>query len=90
MGRLQTDYYKLWTGRVNNITHVNKSEIKVDFKLSHLESSVADPDPFDTDPDPAFRFDSDPDPDPAFLIYTDSNLESACLTRIWILTISKR
>ncbi len=26
--------------------------------------SVADPDPFDTDPDPAFHF--DPNPDPAF------------------------
>ncbi len=24
--------------------------------------SVADPDPFDTDPDPAFHFDTDPDP----------------------------
>ncbi len=28
--------------------------------------SVADPDPFDTDPDPAFHFGTDPDPDPAF------------------------
>ncbi len=26
-----------------------------------LLSSVADPDPFDTDPDPAFQFDMDPD-----------------------------
>ncbi len=24
--------------------------------------SVADPDPFDTDPNPAFHFDTDPDP----------------------------
>jgi hypothetical protein len=34
--------------------------------------NVADPDPFDTDPDPAFHFDTDPafqfdtDPDPTF------------------------
>ncbi len=27
-----------------------------------VSSSVADPDPFDTDPDPAFLFDADPDP----------------------------
>jgi hypothetical protein len=27
-----------------------------------LHSSVADPDPFYTDPDPAFHFDTDPDP----------------------------
>jgi hypothetical protein len=25
-------------------------------------TSVADPDPIDTDPDPAFHFDTDPDP----------------------------
>jgi hypothetical protein len=25
-------------------------------------NSVADPDPFDTDPDPAFHFDTDTDP----------------------------
>jgi hypothetical protein len=31
--------------------------------------SVADPDPFDTDPDPAFHFDTDPDP--AFQPETD-------------------
>jgi hypothetical protein len=31
-------------------------------------TSVADPNPYDTDldPDPAFHFDTDPDPDPAF------------------------
>jgi hypothetical protein len=34
-------------------------------------SSVADPDPFDTDPDPAFHFDTDPDPDTAFQFDTD-------------------
>ncbi len=33
--------------------------------------SVADPDPFDTDPDPAFHFDTDPDPNPAFQSGTD-------------------
>jgi hypothetical protein len=27
-----------------------------------VKNSVADPDPFDTDPDPAFDFDTDPDP----------------------------
>ncbi len=27
-----------------------------------METSIADPDPFDTDPDPAFHFDTDPDP----------------------------
>jgi hypothetical protein len=27
-----------------------------------LQISVADPDPFLTDPDPAFHFDTDPDP----------------------------
>jgi hypothetical protein len=32
-------------------------------------SSDADPDPFDTDPDPAFHFDTDPDP--AFQFDTD-------------------
>jgi hypothetical protein len=31
--------------------------------------SVADPDPFDTDPDPAFHFDTGPDP--AFQFDTD-------------------
>jgi hypothetical protein len=29
-----------------------------------LLGSVADSDPFDTDPDPAFHFDTDPDPVP--------------------------
>ncbi len=33
--------------------------------------SVADPDQFDTDPDPAFPFDTDPDLDPAFQFDTD-------------------
>jgi hypothetical protein len=28
----------------------------------NMKSSVADPDPFDTHPDPAFHFDTDPDP----------------------------
>jgi hypothetical protein len=36
-----------------------------------LQSSVADPDPFDPDPDPAFHFDTDPDPDPVFLFDMD-------------------
>jgi hypothetical protein len=43
--------------------------------------SVTDPDPFDTDPDPAFHFDKDPDPafqydtdpDPALQFDTDPN-----------------
>ncbi len=30
--------------------------------MTDLPASVADPDPFDTDPDPAFHFDTDPDP----------------------------
>ncbi len=33
------------------------------------KGSVGDPDPFDTDPDPAFRFYTDPDP--AFRFDTD-------------------
>jgi hypothetical protein len=46
--------------------------------------SVADPDPFDTDLDPAFHFDMDQDP--AF--HFDNG--SGCLIRIWILTVTKR
>jgi hypothetical protein len=34
-------------------------------------SSVADPKPFDTDPDPAFHFDTDPDPAFQFDTRTD-------------------
>ncbi len=34
-------------------------------------SIVADPDPFDTDPDPALHFDTDPDPNPAFQLDTN-------------------
>jgi hypothetical protein len=37
-----------------------------------IDSSVADPDPLDTDPDPAFHFDMDPDP--AFQFDTDLDL----------------
>jgi hypothetical protein len=33
------------------------------------KTSVADPDPFDTDPDPAYHFDTDTDP--AFQFDTD-------------------
>ncbi len=40
--------------------------------LRFLISSVADPDPFDTDPDPAFHF----DPDPAFQSDTDPTVWS--------------
>ncbi len=38
------------------------------FRSKFVCASVADPDPFDTnpDPDPAFHFDIDPDPDPTF------------------------
>ncbi len=35
----------------------------------HVNCSVADPDPFDTYPDPAFHFDTEPDP--AFHFDTD-------------------
>jgi hypothetical protein len=35
-------------------------------------TSVAEPDPFDTDPDPAFQFDTDPNP--AFQSDTDPDL----------------
>ncbi len=35
---------------------------------NYIEDSVADPEPFDTDPDPALHFDTDPDP--AFQFYT--------------------
>jgi hypothetical protein len=37
-----------------------------------IDSSFADPDPLDTDPDPAFHFDMDPDP--AFQFDTDLDL----------------
>jgi hypothetical protein len=36
---------------------------------ARVEASIADPDPFDTDPDPAFHFDTGPDP--AFQFDTD-------------------
>ncbi len=38
------------------------------FRSKFFCASVADPDTFDTDPnpDPAFHFDIDPDPDPTF------------------------
>jgi hypothetical protein len=39
--------------------------------FTDLRASVADPDPFDMDPDPASRFDTDPDLDPAFQFDTD-------------------
>jgi hypothetical protein len=32
------------------------------FDIFLVDISVADPDPFDTDTDPAFHFDTDPDP----------------------------
>ncbi len=31
-------------------------------RVAPIKTCVADPDPFDTDPDPAFHFDKDPDP----------------------------
>jgi hypothetical protein len=34
----------------------------MNFLQINMISSVADLDPFDTDPDPAFHFDTDPDP----------------------------
>ncbi len=37
--------------------------------MVYLATSVADPDPSDTDPNPAFHFDTDPDP--ALQFYTD-------------------
>jgi hypothetical protein len=40
--------------------------------LQILTNGVADPDPFDTDPDPACHFDTGPDPVPAFQFYPDS------------------
>ncbi len=39
-----------------------KSIREVVYRGTVLIISVADPDPFDADPDPAFRFDTDPDP----------------------------
>ncbi len=36
---------------------------------------VADPHPFDMDPDPAFNFDTDSDSDPAFQFDTDPDPE---------------
>jgi hypothetical protein len=43
------------------------------FRYSTVVINVADPNPFDTDPDPdrAVHFDTDPDPDPAFQFNTD-------------------
>jgi hypothetical protein len=40
-------------------------------------SSVADSDPFDTDPDPAFHFDTFPGPDTAFQFDTDPGPDTA-------------
>ncbi len=37
-------------------------------------SSVADPDPFDTDPDLPFHFDTDPNPDSAVHFYIGLDL----------------
>jgi hypothetical protein len=45
-------------------------------------------DQFDTDPDPAFPFDTDPDLDPAFQFDTDPGPD--CLIRIRILTVLKK
>ncbi len=39
-----------------------------------METSIADPDPFDTDPDRAFHFDTDPDP--AFQFDADPTVRS--------------
>ncbi len=36
-----------------------------------IQSSVAGPDHFDPDPNPAFHLDTDPDSDPVVQIYTD-------------------
>jgi hypothetical protein len=65
---------------------------KCDFSVCG-PSSVADPDPFLTDPnqDPAFQFDTDPDPafqfdtdpDPAFQFDKDLDPDFN-LVRIWI------
>jgi hypothetical protein len=53
-----------------------RSQGKVETRVpKSLETSVADPNPFDTDPDPVFHFDTDPesafqfdtDPDPCRL-----------------------
>jgi hypothetical protein len=49
------------------------------------KTSVADPDPFYTDPDNAFHF--DPDPDPAFHFDTDPE-QTVLFLRI--LTVSNR
>ncbi len=44
-------------------TYLSKMQISVLQKIqcTCIYSSVADPDPFDPDPDPAFNFDTDPD-----------------------------
>jgi hypothetical protein len=48
------------------IRHAGKSEHAAHVghcrNFSTGRTSVADPDPFDTDPDPAFHFGMDPDP----------------------------
>ncbi len=43
---------------------------------------VADPDHFDTDPDPAFHFETDPDLDPAFQFDTDPDPDPCCLKEV--------
>ncbi len=59
--------------------------------FSAVPASVADSGPFDTDPDPAFQFDTYPDPDPAFQFDTDPDPDPAFQFDTYrILTISKR
>ncbi len=48
--------------------------------------SVVDPDPFDTDPDPAFHFDTDPDP--AFQFDTD--LKAVLFIHLYLIFIVSR
>ncbi len=43
------------------------------FHFAGVYIRVADPDPFDTDPDPALNFDMDTDTDPAFQFDMDSD-----------------
>ncbi len=64
--------YNIYFGYKNVPGMMNKVATRVGSDLStFVESIVADPDPFDTDPNPAFHFDTYPYPDPAFQFDSD-------------------
>jgi hypothetical protein len=50
-----------------------KKQLAAEYSPECAWISVEDPDPFDTDPDPAFHFDMNPDPNPTFQFDTDKH-----------------